>query len=149
MSNYMNTQNTHTNEELATAAVLDYSIAANDNGMYIYLTDMLQVRFGERVGAEELVEAMETAMRTFIEEKLDETNGEAEIDFKDIVIEQGQMRDTDSMRFFIYRELMQPIGEGHLNLKTNMCHVTLDETNDDLEDFIVDGIEANGFDFNN
>ena len=70
----MNTQETHTNEELATAAVLDYSIAANDNGMYIYLTDMLQVRFGERVGAEELVSHIEDEMRSFIKEKLDETD---------------------------------------------------------------------------
>ena len=63
-----------TNEELATATVLYYSIAANDNGAYTYLMTLLQGKFGERVDVEELVSHMEDAMRTFIEEKLDETD---------------------------------------------------------------------------
>jgi hypothetical protein len=69
----MNTQEM-TNEELANAAVMYYSIAANDNGSYTYLMTLLQGKFGERVDVEELVEAMETRMREFIKEKLDETD---------------------------------------------------------------------------
>ena len=90
----MNTQEM-TNEELATAAVVYYSIAANDNGSYTYLMTLLQGKFGERVDVEELVEAMETRMREFIKEKLDETDAnDNHIDFDDIVTEEDGSRWT-------------------------------------------------------
>ena len=69
----MNTQEM-TNEELANAAVMYYSIAANDNGSYTYLMTLLQGKFGERVDVEELVSHIEDEMRTFVKEKLDETD---------------------------------------------------------------------------
>jgi negative regulator of sigma E activity len=76
----MNTQEM-TNEELANAAVMYYSIAANDNGSYNYLMTMLEGKFGERVDVEDLVSHIENEMRSFIKEKLDETDEANGFDF--------------------------------------------------------------------
>ena len=49
-------------------------------------------------------------------------------------------RDIDSTNLEIYYEEKE-IGYGHLNNRTNFAHITLNEDNQDLEDYLVDGIE--------
>ena len=49
-------------------------------------------------------------------------------------------RDIDSNHFYIYYD-EQLIGHGHYNHKTEWAHVTLENENQELEDFLVNGIE--------
>ena len=57
-----------------------------------------------------------------------------------IKVSDSGMRDNDSMRLTILYDDYE-IGHGHLNLKTNFAHITLNEDNQEMEDYLVNGIE--------
>jgi|LakMenE01Jun11ns_1017448.scaffolds.fasta_scaffold9818684_4 hypothetical protein len=63
-----------------------------------------------------------------------------EINVKKLSVNMGNSRDIDSRNLVVYYD-GEIIGYGHLNNRTNMAHITLDEPNDELEDIIVNGIE--------
>ena len=55
------------------------------------------------------------------------------------VVRTGEM-DIDSTKLEIFYNEHE-IGHGHLNNRTNFAHITLNDDNQDLEDFLVDAIE--------
>ena len=59
---------------------------------------------------------------------------------EDLKVVRTNSRDVDSTNLEIYYEEKE-IGYGHLNNRTNFAHITLNEDNQDLEDYLVDGIE--------
>jgi hypothetical protein len=63
-----------------------------------------------------------------------------EVNVKKLSVNMGNSRDIDSRNLVAYYD-GETIGYGHLNNRTNMAHITLDEPNDELEDIIVNGIE--------
>jgi len=63
-----------------------------------------------------------------------------EVNVKKLSVNMGKARDIDSQNLVVYYD-GEIIGYGHLNNRTNMAHITLDEPNDELEDIIVNGIE--------
>jgi hypothetical protein len=63
-----------------------------------------------------------------------------EVNVKKLSVNMGNSRDIDSRNLVVYYD-GEIIGYGHLNNRTNMAHITLDEPNDELEDIIVNGIE--------
>lgn len=59
---------------------------------------------------------------------------------EDLKVVRTNSRDIDSTNLEIYYE-EEEIGYGHLNNRTNFAHITLNEDNQDLEDYLVEGIE--------
>lgn len=49
-------------------------------------------------------------------------------------------RDIDSTNLELFYNDIE-IGYGHLNNRTNFAHITLNEENQELEDYLVEGIE--------
>ena len=73
---------------------------------------------------------------------------EENLNVKDLKVVRTNSRDIDSTNLEIYYEekenkipLWRYIGYGHLNNRTNFVHITLNEDNQDLEDYLVEGIE--------
>jgi len=65
---------------------------------------------------------------------------EENLNVKDLKVVRTNSRDIDSTNLEIYYEEKE-IGYGHLNNRTNFVHITLNEDNQDLEDYLVEGIE--------
>jgi len=63
-----------------------------------------------------------------------------EINVKDLKVVRTNSRDIDSTNLVIYYN-QNEIGHGHINNRSNWAHISLDEENQDLEDYLVDGIE--------
>jgi len=62
------------------------------------------------------------------------------VNFKNLKVVRTNSKDIDSTNLEVfYNE--EEIGHGHLNNRTNFAHITLNEYNQDLEDYLVDGIE--------
>lgn len=65
---------------------------------------------------------------------------EEEVNFENLKVIKTNSRDIDSTNLEIYYNDIE-IGYGHLNNRTNFAHITLNEDNQDLEDYLVDSIE--------
>jgi len=65
---------------------------------------------------------------------------EEKVNVKDLKVVRTNSIDIDSTNLEIYYEEKE-IGYGQLNNRTNFAHITLNEYNPDLEDYLVDGIE--------
>lgn len=62
----------------------------------------------------------------------------------------GGQKDVDSTNFEIYYKDVE-VAYGHLNNRTNFAHVSMIEQNDgheDIEDFLVEGIESRSLNIN-
>ena len=70
-----------------------------------------------------------------------------EFNVKKLSVNMGKVRDIDSQNLDIYYD-GEAIGYGHLNNRTNMAHITLNDPNDELEDIIVNGIENRSININ-
>lgn len=63
-----------------------------------------------------------------------------EIDVKNLKVIRTTSRDIDSTNILIhYGDI--GIGCGHINNRTNLAHITLNEDDQELEDYLVDAIE--------
>ena len=65
---------------------------------------------------------------------------EEELKVEDLVVGISGRRDADSQNIEIFYKDVA-IGYGHINIRTNWAHITLNEDNQELEDFLVEGIE--------
>ena len=65
---------------------------------------------------------------------------EEKVNFENLRVVKTNSKDIDSTNLEIYYNDVE-IGYGHLNNRTNFAHITLNEYNQDLEDYLVDGIE--------
>ena len=62
------------------------------------------------------------------------------VNVEDLKVIRTNSRDIDSTNLEIYYNDTE-IGYGHLNNRTNFAHITLNEDNQDLEDYLVEAIE--------
>lgn len=69
------------------------------------------------------------------------------VNTKDLKVSLTNHKDVDSVNFEVYYQDSE-IGYGHLNNKTNFAHVTLNDDNQDLEDYLVDAIENRNISIN-
>lgn len=76
-------------------------------------------------------------MKTTITRTVTET---VEIDVQKLAVVRTNSRDIDSTNLVIYYNDAE-IGHGHMNDRTNWAHITLNEDNQELEDYLVDAIE--------
>ena len=65
---------------------------------------------------------------------------DVEIDVRNLKVIRTTSRDIDSTNILIHYGDYE-IGHGHINNRTNWAHVTLNEDNQELEDYLVDIIE--------
>ena len=65
---------------------------------------------------------------------------EEKVNLENLKVLRTNSKDIDSTNLEIYYNDVE-IGYGHLNNRTNFAHITLNEDNQDLEDYLVDGIE--------
>ena len=65
---------------------------------------------------------------------------EEKVNFENLRVVKTNSKEIDSTNLEIYYNDVE-IGYGHLNNRTNFAHITLNEYNQDLEDYLVDGIE--------
>ena len=63
-----------------------------------------------------------------------------ELNLESLIVYKGGSKDIDSNSLEIWYK-GKAIGYGHINNKTNFAHITLDEENEELEDYLVEGIE--------
>jgi hypothetical protein len=70
-----------------------------------------------------------------------------EVDLKKLSVVITSSRDVESNNLDVMYD-GDEIGYGHLNNRTNMAHITLNEPNDELEDIIVNGIENRSININ-
>ena len=68
------------------------------------------------------------------------TTTEVKVNIEDLRVMKTDSRDIDSTNLEIYYNDIE-IGYGHLNNRTNFAHITLNEDNQDLEDYLVEAIE--------
>lgn len=64
----------------------------------------------------------------------------SKVKVEDLKVVRTNSRDIDSTNLVIYYNENE-IGHGHINNRSNFAHISLDEENQDLEDYLVDGIE--------
>jgi len=64
----------------------------------------------------------------------------SKVNVEDLKVVKTNSRNVDSVNLVIYYDNVE-IGNGHFNKKTNWAHISLDEENQDLEDYLVSGIE--------
>jgi hypothetical protein len=65
---------------------------------------------------------------------------EEDLKVENLTVSSTGTRDVDSVNIEICYKGVE-IGHGHLNIWTKWAHVTLNEDNQDLEDFLVESIE--------
>jgi hypothetical protein len=65
---------------------------------------------------------------------------EEDLKVENLTVVNAGLKDADSVNIEIYYKDVE-IGHGHLNIRTNWAHVTLNEDNPELEDFLVESIE--------
>ncbi len=65
---------------------------------------------------------------------------EEKVKFENLKVLRANSKDIDSTNLEIYYNDVE-IGYGHLNNRTNFAHITLNEYNQDLEDYLVNRIE--------
>ena len=65
---------------------------------------------------------------------------EEKVNFENLRVVKTNSKEIDSTNLEIYYNDVE-IGYGHLNNRTNFAHITLNEYSQDLEDYLVDGIE--------
>lgn len=63
-----------------------------------------------------------------------------EVNVKNLKVVRTNAKDIDSTNLVIYYNDVE-IGSGHLNNRTNWAHISLNVDNQELEDFLVNGIE--------
>ncbi len=65
---------------------------------------------------------------------------EEKVKFENLKVLRANSKDIDSTNLEIYYNDVE-IGYGHLNNRTNFAQITLNEYNQDLEDYLVNRIE--------
>tara|TARA_R100001463_G_scaffold81254_2_gene135805 strand:+ start:1602 stop:1868 length:267 start_codon:yes stop_codon:yes gene_type:complete len=65
---------------------------------------------------------------------------EEKVNLENLKVLRTNSKDIDSTNLEIFYNEIE-IGYGHLNNRTNFAHITLDEYNEDLEEYLVCGIE--------
>ena len=65
---------------------------------------------------------------------------EEKVDTNKLKVMMGGQKDIDSTNLEVYYDDVE-IASGHLNNKTNFAHITMNEDNQDLEDYLLDAIE--------
>ena len=65
---------------------------------------------------------------------------EEKLNVENLKVVRTNSKDIDSINLEIYYN-DEEIGYGCLNNRTNFAHINLNEYNQDLEDYLVDGIE--------
>ena len=64
----------------------------------------------------------------------------SKVNVEDLKVVRTNSKDIDSTNVVIYYNENE-IGHGHINNRSNWAHVSLNEDNQDLEDYLVNGIE--------
>lgn len=63
-----------------------------------------------------------------------------DVNLNNLKVVRTNSRDIDSTNLVIYYNDVE-IGTGHINNRTNFAHITLNEDNQELEDYLVEAIE--------